>query len=62
MRGGRDYDAHFGARMQGRGTWAALLAQRFARACARLGLNQGREGLDLGQFRPPTLDGQQALF
>ncbi len=62
MRGGRDYDAHFGARMQGRGTWARLLHQRFARACARLGLNQGREGLDLGQFRPPTLDGQQALF
>ncbi len=62
MRGGRDYDSRFGTRMRGEGTWAELLSQRFARACARLGMNRARDGLRLDQFRPPALDGQQALF
>ncbi|MBP7452709.1 MAG: PA0069 family radical SAM protein [Ottowia sp.] len=62
MRGGRDYDSRFGTRMKGQGTWADLLAQRFARACARLGMNLSREGLRLDQFRPPALYGQQVLF
>ena len=62
MRGGRDYDSRFGTRMKGQGTWADLLAQRFARACARLGMNLSREGLRLDQFRPPALHGQQVLF
>jgi DNA repair photolyase len=65
MRGGRDYDATFGTRMKGEGVWAELLAQRFQKAVARLGLNRVRTELDLTQFRPPRLkpkDGQRELF
>ena len=65
MRGGRDYDARFGARMKGEGVWAQLLAQRFSKAVARLGLNRERVELDLTQFRrplKPRADGQQDLF
>ncbi len=65
MRGGRDYDARFGARMKGEGVWAQLLEQRFRKAVARLGLNRERVELDLTQFkRPlkPRTDGQGDLF
>ncbi|KNZ33219.1 MAG: radical SAM protein [Methylibium sp. NZG] len=65
MRGGRDYDARFGARMRGEGVWAQLLRQRFDKAAARLGLNRERVELDLAQFRKPRLqaaDGQGDLF
>ena len=65
MRGGRDYDARFGARMKGEGVWAQLLHQRFSKAAARLGLNRQRVELDLTQFkRPlkPRSDGQIDLF
>jgi hypothetical protein len=51
MRGGKDNEAQFGARMTGRGIWAELLRQRFHKACARLGLNRDRVELDLTQFR-----------
>jgi DNA repair photolyase len=53
MRGGKDYDSRFGARMKGEGVWAQLLQQRFTRAVARFGLNRTRVELDLTQFRPP---------
>jgi DNA repair photolyase len=65
MRGGRDYDAKFGARMKGEGVWAQLLNQRFHKACARFGLNRQRVELDLAQFTRPRLaakDGQTELF
>jgi DNA repair photolyase len=65
MRGGRDYDARFGARMTGEGVWAKLLRQRFEKACARLGLDREREPLDLTLFRAPydpTPPAQAALF
>jgi len=62
MRGGRDYDADFATRMKGQGVWAQLLAQRFGKSCARLGLNRERRDLDLGQFRPSALSGQANLF
>ena len=65
MRGGKDYDARFGARMHGEGVWAQLLLQRFRKAAARLGLNRRRVELDLTQFRKPLAvraDGQQDLF
>ncbi len=65
MRGGRDYDARFGARMKGEGVWAQLLEQRFKKAAARLGLSRKRVELDLTQFRRPLkarADGQQDLF
>ncbi|MGE5088070.1 MAG: PA0069 family radical SAM protein [Candidatus Levyibacteriota bacterium] len=56
MRGGRDYQAAFGARMRGDGAYAALIERRFELACARLGLNRGRDhaGLDTTRFRPPA--------
>lgn len=53
MRGGRDNDSRFGARMTGEGVWAQLLRQRFDKACARLGLAQLRPPLDLSGFRVP---------
>ncbi len=65
MRGGKDYDARFGARMSGEGVWAQLLAQRFSKAVARLGLNCQRVELDLTRFKPPRperQDGQVDLF
>ena len=65
MRGGRDYDARFVARMKGEGVWAQLLSQRFEKAATRLGLKRERVELDLTQFRRPLkarTDGQQDLF
>jgi DNA repair photolyase len=55
MRGGRDYDAAFGKRMQGEGVWAQLLRQRFDKAVARFGLDRERVPLDLTQFRRPSV-------
>ncbi|MND92762.1 Radical SAM superfamily protein [compost metagenome] len=60
-RGGELYDSRFGARMRGEGVFAQLLAQRFAAAIKRLGLNR-REGypLDCSAFCPPG--GQMSLL
>ncbi|SDV08406.1 PA0069 family radical SAM protein [Pseudomonas mucidolens] len=54
VRGGEVYDSRFGIRMRGEGPFADLLAQRFAKAIKRLGLNR-REGfnLDCTAFCPP---------
>jgi hypothetical protein len=64
MRGGRDYDASFGTRMRGSGTFAALIGKRFDIACRRFGLNEGRrdhDGLDTSRFRVPAIgDAPQA--
>jgi len=58
MRGGKDYDSSFGARMRGEGVWADLIRQRFDKAVHRLGLH-GRGGrfkqLDSTQFRRPLV-------
>lgn len=62
MRGGKTYDSDFSQRMKGRGVWADLLAQRFEKACARLGLNRERAPLDLNQFDAGGLTGQGRLF
>ncbi|RQP22109.1 PA0069 family radical SAM protein [Piscinibacter terrae] len=65
MRGGKDYDAKFGARLKGEGVWAQLLHQRYSKATARLGLNRTRVELDLTRFkrpRPPSKNGQGELF
>ncbi|MBD0706000.1 MULTISPECIES: PA0069 family radical SAM protein [unclassified Pseudomonas] len=53
-RGGELYDSRFGSRMRGEGPFADLLAQRFAKALKRLGLER-REGynLDCNAFCPP---------
>ena len=55
MRGGRDNDPRFGARMRGSGPYADLIEQRFALACRRFGLARDREPLDRTQFRPPAV-------
>lgn len=56
MRGGKDYDARFGARMRGEGVWADLIRQRFEKAVARHGIGprSGRfKALDASRFRRP---------
>lgn len=60
-RGGALYDSRFGMRFRGEGAFAELLAQRFALASKRLGL-QRREAfeLDCSRFCPPG--GQLALL
>jgi DNA repair photolyase len=55
LRGGRDNDPRFGARMRGSGPYADLIERRFALACGRLGLTRDREPLDRLQFRPPAV-------
>ncbi len=63
MRGGRDYDPSWGKRQRGEGPYARLIADRFARACRRLGLDKPRIALDHTQFtRPVDSDGQPDLF
>ncbi|MCY1127306.1 PA0069 family radical SAM protein [Frigidibacter sp. RF13] len=63
MRGGADYDADWGKRMRGEGTYADLLARRFQIAARRCGLDGRLPPLDCGAFRRPLArDGQLALF
>jgi DNA repair photolyase len=63
MRGGRDYDAEWGSRQRGEGPYAKLIADRFARACRRLGLDKPLLPLDHTQFRRPlAAGGQGELF
>ncbi|MBI5039700.1 MAG: PA0069 family radical SAM protein [Gammaproteobacteria bacterium] len=52
-RGGRDYDARFGARMRGEGLFADLLAQRFRKAHRDLGF-VGLPALATDVFRRPV--------
>jgi len=63
MRGGRENDPRFGARMCGEGVFAELQEQRFRLACARHGLNlHGRNQVDTTRFNPPAATGQLRLF
>jgi DNA repair photolyase len=63
MRGGKDYDPQWFKRGVGEGPYAKLIADRFARACRKLGLNGERKPLDATQFRRPIEDtGQPDLF
>jgi len=65
IRGGRENDPRFGARMTGTGNYAELIEKRFDLACARYGLNEERRGdapLDCARFRRPALGGQLSLF
>ena len=55
MRGGKDYDARFGARLKGEGVWAELLRQRLDKGSARFGLTRERIELDLTQFTRPSM-------
>ncbi len=60
MRGGQLNDPRFGSRFRGEGVWAALRAQRFHKACARLGLGREPFVYDFSRFRPPLHTGAQA--
>jgi DNA repair photolyase len=55
MRGGRENDPRFGARMSGTGNYAELVEKRFEVACRRFGVNR-REApeLDCSRFHPPV--------
>jgi DNA repair photolyase len=53
MRGGRDYNAQFGTRMTGTGTWASLIEQRFNRAVAKYGLDGELPSLRKDLFQRP---------
>ncbi len=63
MRGGRENDPRFGARMRGEGIFAELQENRFRLACERHGFNlHGRNQLDRTRFKPPASAGQLSLF
>lgn len=59
MHGGKDYDAAFGTRMTGTGPYAALMATRFRKAAARLGLNTRHRPYRRDLFRIPPRPGDQ---
>ncbi|MCX8475552.1 MAG: PA0069 family radical SAM protein [Sphingomonas sp.] len=54
IRGGRDNDPDFHARMRGQGPWADLLRKRFHIAAKRYGLDGERLRLRTDLFRPPA--------
>jgi DNA repair photolyase len=61
IRGGRDNEPRFGARMGGQGEFAELIRKRFALACKRLGLNTARDApLATQRFRPPAAPAKAA--
>lgn len=63
MRGGKDNDPRFGARMTGTGNYAGLIEKRFEIACRRFGINRREKPeLDCTRFRPPARHGQLTLF
>jgi len=62
MRGGRENDPNFGSRFRGNGLFADLLAQRFRKACERLGFNLEDRPLATGLFNSPPRSGQLNLF
>lgn len=59
MHGGKDYDATFGKRMKGEGLWSRLIADRFRRAAAKLGLDAPQPALRCDLFRVPFARGDQ---
>lgn len=59
MHGGKTYDAQWGRRMRGEGRYAELIADRFALAARRLGLDLPQPELRCDLFRPPVMAGDQ---
>jgi DNA repair photolyase len=55
-------DPNFFTRMKGEGVWANLIAQRFDKHAAKLGLNRIRYNVDDTQFSAALLRGQGSLF
>ena len=63
MRGGKDYDAEFGARLKGTGPYAWQIGRRFELACKRLGLESKPASLRTDLFKKPEDAGMQlSLF
>lgn len=65
QRGGALNDSRFHSRFKGEGVWAELRAQRFRKACERLGLSREPFVYDFSRFRRPAPGGQprqEALF
>ncbi len=63
MHGGKAYDARWGRRMRGEGTYAEMVAQRFNAAARRLGLDRPTAKLRCDLFRLPDRAGDQlSLF
>lgn len=54
MRGGKDNDPRFFTRFQAQGPYAALMRQRFQKACTAHGLSWERIELDCSRFRAPS--------
>ena len=59
MRGGKEYDAAWGARMRGNGPYAWQIGRRFEMAAKRLGLNAEKRRLRTDLFAPPAMVGDQ---
>src|SRR5262249_37005514 len=62
---GEDYRSEWKTRQRGDGPYAVLLADRFRRACLRLGLNKIERTYNLGLFKRPAFrdaSGQMGLF
>ncbi len=59
MRGGKDYDSNWGARMRGAGPYAWTIGRRFELACERLGINATRSKLSTEHFQPPVKGAEQ---
>jgi len=63
MRGGRDYDSTWGARMKGTGPYAWLIGRRFEIACEKYGFNQKKRKLTTEHFQPGQSGAEQlSLF
>lgn len=63
LRGGKENDPRFGARMAGTGEYARLIQRRFERACRESGLEGGgRADLDTRAFRVPGRPDQLPLL
>ncbi len=63
IRGGALNDSSFGARFEGQGVEARLMAQRFELACRKFELNRRDwQGLDVAAFRVPQELGGQMSF
>ena len=63
VHGGQEYDAEWGKRMTGEGTYAQLISHRFALQSKRLGLKAQLPPLRCDLFRPPARSGDQlSLF
>ncbi|ATG89935.1 DNA repair photolyase [Methylomonas koyamae] len=60
-RGGKAYDAAFHQRLRGSGVYADLIAQRFALARKKLGLDRSLPALRSDLFRKPDPSGQMSF-